>query len=61
MIIRIVFLFLIFIAVLAMFGRLRLPGRDRISRLPRPRICRHCGRTRLRRGNCPTCGSDERD
>ena len=61
-IIKIVSLFLIFMAVLAMFGRLRLP--KSITRIaqkgalpPRPKKCRKCGAPRLGRGPCP-CGED---
>ncbi|MGV6850320.1 MAG: hypothetical protein ACWA5A_18255 [Marinibacterium sp.] len=52
-IVKIVTLFLIVIAVLAMFGRLklRLPGRDRLAR----GTCPHCGRHRIGKGPCP-CG-----
>jgi len=51
MIIKIVFLFLIGMAVLAMFGRLKLPGVARLSRGK----CRHCGRHRIGKGPC-ACG-----
>ena len=55
MIIKIVTLFLIGIAVLAMFGRLRLPkvgpGKPRLT----AGKCRHCGVPRIGRGPCP-CG-----
>ena len=51
MIVKIVLLFLIFMAVLAMFGRLRLPGADRIA----ARRCPECGRLRLGKGPC-ACG-----
>ncbi|GGL54049.1 hypothetical protein [Wenxinia marina] len=49
MIVKVVLLFLVFMAVLAMFGRLRLPG------LP-PKLggkCPDCGRPRLGKGPCP--------
>lgn len=48
-IVKIVFLFLIGMAVLAMFGRLRFPGQKRLSDAK----CRHCGRYRIGRGPCP--------
>ena len=50
MIVKIVTLFLIFIAVLAMLGRLRYPGRAR-----RKAACARCGAPRVERGPCP-CG-----
>lgn len=56
---KIVTLFLAFMAVLAMFGRLRLPNlKDRFKRgqdLPKPRMCKSCGRYVLRGGPCPDC------
>jgi len=57
MIIKIVSLFLIFIAALAMFGRLRVPGRRGGIALGRSgsRKCPHCGRHRIGSGPCP-CG-----
>lgn len=51
MIIKAVMLFLIGMLVLAMFGRLRLPGADRL----RSRKCRKCGRFKIGKGPCP-CG-----
>lgn len=59
MILKIVSLFLVFMAVLAMFGRLRLPKlKDRFKRgqdLPKPRLCKTCGRYMLRGERCPDC------
>jgi len=56
---KIVSLFLVFMAVLAMFGRLRFPGRGRgrdgMGNLPRPRVCGACGRYSLRGGPCRHC------
>ncbi|OWU73409.1 short-chain dehydrogenase [Marinibacterium profundimaris] len=54
MIVKIVTLFLIAIAVLAMFGRLklRLPGRDRLT----DKKCPRCGRFRIGKGPCPCKG-----
>ena len=49
--VKIVTLFLIFMAVLAMFGRLRFPG---ITGLTKGK-CPDCGRPRIGRGPCP-CG-----
>jgi hypothetical protein len=54
---KIVTLFLVFIAVLAMFGRLKLPKitMKRGHGLPRPSLCRTCKRYNLRGGPCPHC------
>jgi hypothetical protein len=56
---KIVTLFLIFMAVLAMFGRLRIPGigkrSDRKGSLPKPSLCPECGRYNLRGGPCRKC------
>jgi len=50
MIIKIATFFLIGMAVLAMFGRLRWPGGARRRRdLPKPTTCARCGQI------CPTC------
>ncbi len=51
LIIKIVLLFLIGMGVLAMFGKLRLPGADRIASAK----CPSCGRFRIGKGPC-TCG-----
>ena len=51
MMIKVVTLFLVGMIVLAMFGRLRLPGADRLA----SRRCKSCGRLRIGRGPCP-CG-----
>jgi hypothetical protein len=65
MMIKIVTLFLIFMAVLAMFGRLRLPkigGRDasrKPNRLPKPRLCHKCGKYQLKGETCPDCPEDK--
>ena len=55
MMLKIVTLFLAFMAVLAMFGRLRLPGLKRGQDLPKPRRCKSCGRFVLRGGPCRDC------
>lgn len=55
MIVKIVMLFLVFMALLAMFGRLRLPKITRRHGLPKPRLCKTCGRYNLRGGPCPHC------
>jgi hypothetical protein len=49
MIVKIVALFLVFIAVLAMFGRLRLPGAQRLKSAR----CPNCARLRIGKGPCP--------
>jgi hypothetical protein len=51
MILKIVSLFLIGMAVLAMFGKLRVPGLRRLT----DRKCPNCGRYRIGKGPCP-CG-----
>lgn len=48
---KVVLLFLVFIAVLGMFGKLRLPGAKRLGGAR----CPQCGRPRIGRGPCP-CG-----
>ena len=55
MLAKIVALFLVFIAVLGMFGKLRaprLPGLDRLKRLG-SRRCPDCGRFTIGKGPCP--------
>ncbi len=49
--VKIVTLFLIGIAVLAMFGRLKFPGQARLA----SKKCGGCGRFRLGKSPCP-CG-----
>ncbi len=52
--VKVVTLFLIGIVVLAMFGRLRLPGAGGISRKRALRgKCPDCGRPRIGSGPCP--------
>ncbi|MEM7709416.1 MAG: hypothetical protein AAF264_01430 [Pseudomonadota bacterium] len=53
MLVKIVTLFLIGIAVLAMFGRLRFPGQARLTRSKGK--CPSCGAPRMGRAPCP-CG-----
>lgn len=48
MIVKIVFLFLIGMGVLAMFGRLRFPGQKRLEAMKCPR----CGRYRIGKSSC---------
>ncbi len=51
MIIKIVSLFLIGMAVMAMFGKLRMPRMPRLT----SRKCKNCGAPRVGTGPCP-CG-----
>ncbi|MDK3072224.1 hypothetical protein QO034_03800 [Sedimentitalea sp. JM2-8] len=51
MIIKIVSLFLVAMAVLAMFGKLRFPGAKRLASAK----CPACGRYRIGKGPC-SCG-----
>jgi hypothetical protein len=51
MLIRVILLFLIGMAVLAMFGKLRLPRAGKST----PARCPACGRHRIGKGPCP-CG-----
>ncbi len=56
--IKAVFLFLIFIVALALFGRLRMPGNPLSGRLRRPAKCPNCGRYRIGGGPCPCRARD---
>ncbi|WP_207797061.1 hypothetical protein [Shimia abyssi] len=49
MIVKIVSFFLIGMAVLAMFGKLRYPGQKRLQSAK----CPSCGRYRIGKGPCP--------
>ncbi|OWU85552.1 short-chain dehydrogenase [Oceanicola sp. 22II-s10i] len=51
MVLKIVILFLVFMGVMAMFGKLRLPGAPRLGRAK----CPNCGRHKIGKGPCP-CG-----
>ena len=51
MLIKIAALFLVFMAVLAFFGKLRVPGQDRLAAAK----CPGCGRYRIGKGPC-ACG-----
>jgi len=51
MIVKVMVFFLIFIVILAMFGRLRFPGQARLKAAR----CPSCARFRLGKGPC-TCG-----
>jgi hypothetical protein len=53
MVVKIVLLFLLGMAVLAMFGRLRFPGQKRLETAK----CPSCGRYRIGKGPCP-CKKD---
>lgn len=48
---KIVTLFLVFMGVLAMFGKLRYPGQKQLQSLK----CPKCGRFKIGKGPCP-CG-----
>lgn len=48
MILKIVFVFLIGMIVLAMFGRMRLPGQKSLE----AHRCQNCGRFRIGRSEC---------
>ncbi|BBU58090.1 MULTISPECIES: hypothetical protein [Mameliella] len=57
MIVKIVALFLVFIAVLGFFGKLRIPGAKQLGQLrDRARLnatkCPKCGRYRIGKGPC---------
>jgi hypothetical protein len=49
---KIVLLFLIGMAVLAMFGKLSLPGKKQLD----ARRCPKCGRFKIGKGPCPCQG-----
>ncbi|WP_188129630.1 hypothetical protein [Roseivivax sediminis] len=53
MILKIVILFLVFMGVMGMFGKLRMP-----KALRGPQKCPNCGRHRIGKGPCP-CGKVE--
>ncbi len=67
MILKIISLFLIFMLVLGMFGKLRFPGLGRLSgkggqgRLTRPRKCRDCGRFLIGGGKCECSAGNGRN
>lgn len=48
MIFKIVILFLVGMGVLAMFGKYKFPGQQRLSAMK----CRKCGRFRIGKGPC---------
>ena len=47
-IVKIVILFLVFMVVMAMFGKFRFPGQQRLASAR----CKNCGRFRLGKGPC---------
>lgn len=49
--IKVVTFFLIGMMILALMGRLRIPGAKRLKSAK----CKHCGRFRIGKGPCP-CG-----
>ena len=49
MLIKVVALFLVFMAVLAMFGKWQFPGAARLA----AQKCKNCGRFRIGKGQCP--------
>lgn len=51
MLLKIITLFFVFIAILAIFGRLRFPGQKRLAAMK----CGGCGRYRIGRAPC-SCG-----
>jgi hypothetical protein len=57
MVIKLVIFFLIAMAVLGMFGRFKLPGAGKLSKLAqkKPRKCPKCGRYVLGKAPCD-CG-----
>ncbi|MEL7345115.1 MAG: hypothetical protein AAFN59_09690 [Pseudomonadota bacterium] len=55
MLIKIASLFLVVMAVLAMFGRLRMP---RIGRIRSATKCNACGRPKIGKDPCP-CGKEK--
>ena len=55
MIFKIVTFFLIFMAILAMFGKFRFPGQKTIA----SKRCPKCGRFRLGKGPC-ACGKGKK-
>ena len=55
MIIKIVALFLVFMCVLSIFGKLRFPGQKMLHSAK----CTKCGRYRIGKGTCP-CGKGKK-
>ena len=47
--VKVVTLFLVGMAILAMLGKLKFPGQKRLQSAK----CRHCGRYRIGKGPCP--------
>jgi hypothetical protein len=55
MIAKVVILFLVAMGVMAMFGKLTVPGSKRLGGKKRAKRCPKCGRLRIGRGPCD-CG-----
>lgn len=55
MIIKIATLFLVVMAVLAMFGRIRMPN---LGRIKSAKKCKACGRPKIGKDPCP-CGKEK--
>ena len=49
MVFKIVVLFLVFMGVMAMFGKMRYPGQKALEKAK----CKKCGRYRIGKGECP--------
>ncbi|HSF64260.1 MAG TPA: hypothetical protein VLA78_07725 [Paracoccaceae bacterium] len=64
MLLRIVLIFLLAMAVIAMFGRWRtrgkLPPKDKPGKIPGPVICGKCGSYIIGKGDC-ACGAPRKD
>lgn len=58
MILKVVILFLAGMAVLAMFGKLRLPGSGLVKKVSHAK-CPKCGRHRIGKGPCPCSGKQK--
>lgn len=54
-IVKIVILFLVFMGVMAMFGKFRFPGQQKLASAK----CAKCGRFRISKGPC-SCQKDRR-
>ena len=54
-IVKIVILFLVFMGVMAMFGRLRFPGQQKLASAR----CPKCGKFRIGKGPC-SCGKGKK-
>jgi hypothetical protein len=52
---KIILLFMVFMAVLAMFGKYRFPGQDKLKNAQ----CSNCGRYKIGKGPC-ACEKEDR-